>query len=292
MVVIMRLVCATILALSAVGRSDLGLRAVSGKPSKYFSELPYRERRIALRNLMRSYLEIMQATGVETWLAHGTLLGWWWNAQIMPWDYDLDVQVTGATMAWLAENLNGTEHAYNFTGGSETVRDGAEASSAANHTHHRTYLLDINPHHTELNSRGGDNLIDGRWIDLESGIFVDITELRERASQSDTGVWSCKNNHRYKAQDLWPLRITEFEGVPARIPYQFENILVKEYSKKSLAKERHQHHQWSHELKQWVTDDPEQRESAKASGASFKKQQLDYQIRFEELPKHDTSISK
>ncbi len=199
---------------------------------RYFKgEVAYDERQMVLRSLILSYLETMQAKGVETWLAHGTLLGWWWNAQIMPWDYDLDVQVSNGTMDWLAENLNGTEHVHAPAQPFEMIVDASR---------NRTYLLDINPHYTDLTSRGGDNMIDGRWIDMESGMFVDITVLRERTSQQEPGVWSCKNGHQYNAQDLWPLRITEFEGTTARIPHNVEEILEEEYSQRALTKEAHE----------------------------------------------------
>lgn len=33
-------------------------------------------------HMMRAYLEFSKEQGLETWLAHGTLLGWWWNAKV------------------------------------------------------------------------------------------------------------------------------------------------------------------------------------------------------------------
>jgi len=42
-------------------------------------ELNYKERKVAVSKLMQSYLSTMADLGVETWLMHGTLLGWWWN---------------------------------------------------------------------------------------------------------------------------------------------------------------------------------------------------------------------
>jgi hypothetical protein len=36
----------------------------------------------ALRNLMRTYLSTFAQLGIDTWLAHGSLLGWWWNKQV------------------------------------------------------------------------------------------------------------------------------------------------------------------------------------------------------------------
>lgn len=37
----------------------------------------------AQTHMMRAYLEFSKEHGLETWLAHGTLLGWWWNAKVM-----------------------------------------------------------------------------------------------------------------------------------------------------------------------------------------------------------------
>ncbi|RCI16262.1 hypothetical protein L249_3187 [Ophiocordyceps polyrhachis-furcata BCC 54312] len=185
---------------------------------RYFdAEVGYSQHSPVLRSLIRSYLSVMGRHGVETWLAHGTLLGWWWNGRVMPWDYDLDVQVSNATMRWMATSLNQTRHAV----------DG------------KTYLLDVNPHHDELTRADGSNIIDARWIDTSNGMFVDITALRER-EQDRPSVWSCKNGHYYDTQDLWPMRLSQFEGVPARVPYNVEKILRDEYGAKCLVVEEHE----------------------------------------------------
>ncbi|KAK4075144.1 uncharacterized protein Triagg1_4808 [Trichoderma aggressivum f. europaeum] len=216
-----------------------GSLARSHYDQRYFKgEISYEEHRDVLRQLIRSYLMTLHEHGVETWLAHGTLLGWWWNGQIMPWDYDLDVQVSNNTMTWLGENMNRTEHTHTFNDVS------------------KTYLLDVNPHHVDLTRGDGMNIIDARWIDTSNGMFIDITAVRERDADMP-GTWSCKNRHRYGSQDLWPMRTTEFEGVKARIPYNFEDILRGEYGDKSLVVEEFQGHRWNRDINEWVkmTDD-------------------------------------
>jgi hypothetical protein len=80
----------------------------------------------------------------------------------------------------------------------------------------------------------GMNIIDARWIDTETGLFIDITGLSETRPDTDPGVWSCKNDHRYSVQDLYPMRESVFEGVPARVPYAYEKVLVEEYDDKAL----------------------------------------------------------
>lgn len=144
----------------------------------------------------------------------------------MPWDWDLDTQVSAATLQWLGDNLNMTQHNYTSTSPGETVN--------------RQYLLDINPHHVERMRGDGMNVIDARWIDMSNGLFIDITGLAETNPRGQPGIWSCKNFHRYRTRDLYPLRETEFEGVRALVPYSFDRILVEEYSARALTKTMHE----------------------------------------------------
>ncbi|KAJ0166510.1 Protein MNN4 [Colletotrichum tanaceti] len=207
---------------------------------RYFKEaVGYDDHRVVLRNLIRSYLTVTKKLKVETWLAHGTLLGWWWNGKIMPWDYDLDVQVSTATLYWMGQNLNRTEHDYDWTDGDGNAQK-------------ERYLLDVNPHGTDKDRGDGQNIIDARWINMANGAFIDITGLAERDPANSPGVWSCKNYHRYHTTDLFPMRETEFEGVPATIPYSFERILSDEYGSKSLVTTEWLGHKWEPEQKEWI----------------------------------------
>lgn len=80
----------------------------------------------------------------------------------------------------------------------------------------------------------GLNVIDARWIDMENGMFIDITGLVEREPVRRPGVWSCKNFHRYRTEEVWPLRETVFEGVRAMVPFEFETVLTDEYGMRAL----------------------------------------------------------
>jgi hypothetical protein len=44
--------------------------------------LDYAEQKRELKNLLQTYLATFSDLGIETWLMHGTLLGWWWNRQV------------------------------------------------------------------------------------------------------------------------------------------------------------------------------------------------------------------
>jgi len=196
---------------------------------RYYKGQPvtYDERGNTLHHMIRAYLNTFREKNVETWIAHGTLLGWWWNGKILPWDWDLDVQVSASTLTWLAQNLNMTMHNY-----TSTAEDGSEIS--------REYLLDINPHSAERVRGDGMNIIDARWIDVRNGLFIDITGLSETNPSTQPGIWSCKNYHRYRTRDLYPLRETVFEGVPALIPYSFDRILTEEYNGRALTSTFHE----------------------------------------------------
>jgi hypothetical protein len=175
----------------------------------------------------------------------------------MPWDWDLDTQVSSSTLTWLGDNLNMTFHNYTGTGA-----DGIEV--------HREFLLDVNPNSADRLRGDGQNVIDARWIDTRNGLFIDITGLAETNPSMQPGIWSCKNFHRYRTRDIYPLRETEFEGVPALIPYSFDRILTEEYSARALTKTEHEgyvfpnpsrptsiltsffSHQWIPTQKEWV----------------------------------------
>uniref|UniRef100_A0A0B7JRT1 LicD/FKTN/FKRP nucleotidyltransferase domain-containing protein n=2 Tax=Bionectria ochroleuca TaxID=29856 RepID=A0A0B7JRT1_BIOOC len=207
---------------------------------RYFKEeVPYDEHRLVLRDLIRSYLGVM------------------------PWDYDLDVQVSNDTLQWLGDSMNRTEHAFEGT----TYVDGWERPAT------KTYLLDVNPHHSDLTRGDGANVIDARWIDMQTGLFIDITGVREREA-SRPGVWSCKNYHRYEARQLWPLRPTKFEGVPALVPYSYQDILTDEYGHKSIVAEEWEHHRWDSVTKQWRLMSQDEENQRKEEAKVLKAQDL------------------
>ncbi|KAI1642193.1 LicD family-domain-containing protein [Daldinia loculata] len=246
--------------------------------------VPYAEHGPALQRLIRSWLTTTRELGVDTWLAHGTLLGWWWNGRVMPWDYDLDVQMPTATLSYLGRHFNRTLHDYQFivegdgrggetiiaAGGSVDAGDGRGNREDSDRGEdivyiNKTYLLDVNPHHADLTRGNGANIIDARWIDTGTGLFVDITGLAERDAVGSPGVWSCKNAHRYRTREIYPVRRTEFEGVPARVPYAFDKILTDEYGEKSLVNTEWAGHRWVPELKEWVKN-PEPPPGDKGNG--------------------------
>ncbi|KAH7371956.1 LicD family-domain-containing protein [Pyrenochaeta sp. MPI-SDFR-AT-0127] len=194
------------------------------------------ERRDTQSHMIRAYLNFFRENELDTWIAHGTLLGWWWNGKRLPWDFDLDTQVSDATLLHLGDAYNQTRYKY-------TSSDGKTS---------REYFLDVNPWIWQRERGDGMNVIDARWIDLRNGLFIDITGLAEIHPDSHPGVWSCKNYHLYKTTELYPMRKTMFEGVVAKVPYAFDKILVDEYSDGALINTQFNGHEWDPQLKEWV----------------------------------------
>ena len=220
---------------------------------RYFhGQLNYVDRQDTQRHLMRSYLEYFYKNGMETWLAHGTLLGWWWNAHMLPWDGDMDTQVSVVTLNHLAENHNNTLYSY--------ISKDTEINPVTKKEEpiSRQYHLDVNPAFSTRLRNKGENVIDARWIDVRNGMYVDITGVAETEPKEAPGVWSCKNYHRYRTRDLWPMRESLYEEFVAKVPYAYERILSEEYGEKSLVVDEYEGHLWDSVDHVWVKKTPGQ----------------------------------
>lgn len=153
------------------------------------NEVAVGERLSHLTALMQTFLSTMADIGAETWIMHGTLLGWFWNQRILPWDSDIDVQVSEPTIAFLAKYYNMTEYRYTLPG----VKGG------------RTYLLEINPHYVYRDQADTLNVIDARWIDTENGLFIDISTVRPDLKKREEGIEGAlmvKDRHHYLVSQI------------------------------------------------------------------------------------------
>ena len=181
----------------------------------------------------------MNNVSVETWLMHGSLLGWHWNRKVLPWDHDLDVQVS----------LQGMRHLVDYH---NTTFPTVELSVARDI--HR-YLLDINPNWVNADTADGGNKIDARFVDTMIGLYADITVLHSdnrATTQRNKRVMMCKDGHRYNYEDIFPLQATEFEGVAAKVPSSSASVLTKEYGVGSLNNTVYGNHRFDADLGEWV----------------------------------------
>lgn len=202
--------------------------------------LPYELHRSSLVLLAQTCLTTLNDIGIETWVMHGSLLGWFWNRRILPWDSDVDLMISYRSMEHLAAHYNMS--AFHYRQGASRLR--------------RNYILEINPNYVNGSSTDKNNFIDARWIDTDTGLFLDITALRPNTTAQAAGhdgAMICKDGHHYEHADIYPLRDSTFEGVPAKIPFAYTEVLVEEYHEKALSNVVFNGHQWSEEKKEWMS---------------------------------------
>ena len=103
--------------------------------------------------------------------------------KIMPWDKNPGVQITEADLYYLAAHYNMSTHYYQYG----DMEQG------------KSFLLDINAHYDDRQEKDLLNGIDARWIDMETGLFIDVTSARYH-SPDEYGEGSVyeKRGNRYR----------------------------------------------------------------------------------------------
>ena len=199
------------------------------------------EQSLTLHRLIRTWLSFTRKTGITTWIAHGSLLSWYWNGIAFPWDNDIDVQVP-------IMDLHKLSLEYNQTLVVEDPEDGFGR-----------YFLDCGTFITLREKGNGNNNIDARFIDVDTGLYIDITGLavsnsktpdkyqkelpksfKKETEKDDKEkdyrkfneylqIYNCRNNHFSAYEDLSPLVKSTVEGEIGYIPSRFSALLNKEY---------------------------------------------------------------
>ena len=214
-----------------------------------------------LHNLTNAWLTFSRKNGINTWIAHGSLLAWYWNGLNFPWDVDIDVQMPVADLHHMCKDFNQTLLVIPL----QNKRAGR-------------YFIDCGPYITLREKANGKNAIDARFIDAHTGMYVDITALSlsnskppltmydpdinngnvESKNWMETNtmlqIYNCRNSHFYKYKDLMPLVKTYMEGTIAYIPKKFKKILESEY-KSGTTILRFQDHIFVPKLRIWVREE-------------------------------------
>ena len=105
----------------------------------------------------------------------------------MPWDSDIDVQISAESVHFLANYYNMTIYSYKK----------------------RDYMLEINPKYIDGSFGDYLNVIDARWIDTVTGVFIDITAARPY--EGHEGILASKDMHKVKVwlAEAWHKRDLE-----------------------------------------------------------------------------------
>lgn len=237
-----------------------------------------------LHGLLLAWLRFTSANDLTTWIAHGSLLSWYWDGMVFPWDSDIDVQMPVADIHKLAMNFNQT-----------VVVDFGPDSH--NEVRYGRYFIDCGTWISHRQIENGLNFIDARFVDLDLGLYIDVTGLsisntmapprydkllpgnlkrqkqflrenelgpnppqgsvvrvpdeREVERNSMLSLFNCRNNHFLTLSELSPLRLTYMEGVPAYIPNDFGNILQTEYGFQSMKNKKHRQSAFFPRLRLW-----------------------------------------
>lgn len=257
---------------------------------RFFNRALYddHERSLLLHRITKAWLTFAQNSGINTWLMHGTLLGYYFNGMNMPFDGDLDVVMTMDSLVKLAREYNQT-----------LVVDTSLDHNSNEELGIGAYLIDVNPTYLLRERGNGQNTIDARFVDIHTGLYIDITAISSTigpqfnikslssfqvefkrmldpeytnniaASTVDAAkyahdldktleqhiqkktIYNCKNNHFYLLDDISPLRDAHFEGLPAKVPHKLVAILQREY-KNALRKFQFKNYIYRPGLRLWV----------------------------------------
>ncbi|KAJ3064936.1 hypothetical protein HDU98_011663 [Podochytrium sp. JEL0797] len=172
----------------------------------------------ALTGILRSWSAFSEQHKIAWWISHGEMLGWFWNGRMMPWDADLDIQMSTYQLIQLAVH-------------NQTLMEGR-------------FLIDVNPS-TLYRTPQAMNTIDARVVDTKTGYLMDITGLTHIPQTTESGwptdetVVSCKSPHDYEYDDLMPLHETMLDGIRVWRPRAVMKILKEEYSENALVNQRY-----------------------------------------------------
>jgi hypothetical protein len=166
---------------------------------------------------------------IPSWIAHGTLIAWWWGGSFLPWDTDVDIQIN-ANFLYVLARFNNT-----------VLSD--------------RYLLDVNPLIRARHPQR-ENIVDARLIDKETGYFIDISGLAATSMnvswEPQTLLLCDKHKHKYFYSDLHPLVRITFEGIATWRPYKTEHCLVQEYGSQVVRDTFHKGYIYSVGDARWI----------------------------------------
>ncbi|GME90316.1 unnamed protein product [[Candida] boidinii] len=138
------------------------------------------ERRIILHHMNRAWLKFANSVGIRTWIAHGTLLGFYFNGLSLSWDTDSDVQVTMDSLYKLARNFNSSliiDVTAQKSDSDAILEPFRKNDYLFDNSGYNKYYLEVGESFYSRNFGNGNNAIDARFINIETGHLIDITAV-------------------------------------------------------------------------------------------------------------------
>jgi len=155
-------------------------------------------------------------------IMHGSLIGYYFNKQILPWDDDIDVIVVGEEDILALASLDGWES--------------------------KDFIFKVNPNFINKNTNDHLNKIDARMISKNTGIFIDLTFFWKSEN-----THFAKDGHQYSNDMLFPLAPAVFCGIDVFVPNDIPTCLTKEYGPKVLNLSfKHKGRLWEFDGSKWI----------------------------------------
>lgn len=177
--------------------------------------------RARLDAIVRAYLSFVHSNGLQSWISHGTMYGWLYDGIAFPWDGDHDVQMPIVHLNKLAELYNQTV----------VVEDPSVGNGR--------YFLDVTSSITSRIHGNGNNNIDARFIDVDSGLYIDITGLSVSSdgahSRYNTLISEYERDRNKNGSSLYYLDPNRVEGVN---DLTVDQLIQREKERGTLTKER------------------------------------------------------
>jgi len=204
------------------------------------------ERRAVLQHLVRVWFQFAEINGFTSWINYGNLMGWAFNGVNLPWDTDIDIQMPILHLDRMAREFNNSFFIENPRFGNGK------------------YLLEIAPTYTRHGN--GRNFIDGRFIDVNSGLYIDLSALSHTEEYPHTKIPKiynslktmtvhCKNWNWHSLRELLPIRHTYFDGGSVYIPHNVTRLMLLKYGSDSLTNFNFERHNFQQDISLWVPDD-------------------------------------
>ena len=172
----------------------------------------------AMRRLFLDWSALTRSEAIEFWMDAGSLLGTVRDQSIIPWDDDIDIGLSPRQFKKLVD-LKGT------TGISDRNRDWEPVFETDNR------VLRISPCWKRIRlEQDPCYWVDGKYVDKESGIYIDIVVYHDQAGRMVTRKYPIGQTLPvYKSEWLYPLQPAVYEGMRVYIPNDAHQVLKMEY---------------------------------------------------------------
>ncbi|CCH46166.1 putative secreted protein [Wickerhamomyces ciferrii] len=177
---------------------------------RFFSgDINQHDRSIILSRLLQNWFKLTSNSGLISWLAHGQLLSYDFNGLNFPWDDDLDVQMPFQDFAKFSELYNGT-----------LVIEDPNIGLGR-------YFIDVTNSLTHRLKGNNNNHIDARFIDVDTGLFIDITALAVSPSDLPRKYENDYKNLMQKGEELKHVDPNAFDGIYDDLDKETMRELIK-----------------------------------------------------------------